>query len=66
MKRIFREASEQTKSKMSIAHVGKCHSEATKQKISQSMTKYWQSVPSGKDLKPTTVTTNTDNFNPYV
>lgn len=66
MKRIFREASEQTKAKMSIAHVGKSHSEATKQKISQSMTKYWQTVPSENDVKPTNITTNTDSFNPYV
>lgn len=46
MKRIYRnDVSEETREKQSVAHSGKKHSNATKQKISQSMVKYWATLP---------------------
>lgn len=58
-KRIYREiTSDGTKWKMSLAkqqglniNYGKPRDEETKQKISDSMKKYWQSVPSINDDK---------------
>ena len=47
MKRIYRnDISPITREKQSVAHSGKKHSNATKQKISQSMVKYWSKLPS--------------------
>lgn len=43
--RLFRQASDAAKTKMSQAHIGKTHSEQTKQRISQSMKNYWQGIP---------------------
>lgn len=52
-KRIFREASEETKMKMSEAkkkakniNYGKQRTEETKQKISEKMIEYWKNIPS--------------------
>ncbi|SHF64496.1 NUMOD3 domain-containing DNA-binding protein [Dysgonomonas macrotermitis] len=51
-KRIYREADEMTKYKMSLSksnslnpNYGKPRDEETKQKISDSMKKYWSEVP---------------------
>ena len=49
MKRLFREPSQMTKERMSMAHQGVTKSDKTKQKISDSMKKYWQQIPSSKD-----------------
>lgn len=55
-KRIFREPSEDTKSKMSEAkkgakniNYGKRRSEEIRQKISAKMIEYWKSIPSKYD-----------------
>jgi len=55
-KRIYREADEMTKWKMSLAkqnglnpNYGKPRPEEVKQKISDSLRQYWQSVPSIND-----------------
>lgn len=55
-KRIFREASEATKTKMSVKkqgslnpNYGRERSEETKQRISAKMKQYWQNIPN----KPT-------------
>lgn len=46
MKRIYRnDVSKVTKEKQSIAHRGKKHSTASKQRISQSLQKYWATLP---------------------
>lgn len=56
MKRIYRnDTSPITKEKQSIAHKGKKHSIETKQRISQSLQKYWAELPA----KPSNNTTNT-------
>lgn len=56
MKRMYRnDVSDETKQKQSIAHKGKRHSESSKQKISQSLTKYWATL----GLKPTNNNTST-------
>ena len=61
MKRHVREATENTRVKMSLAHAGKKHSTATKQKISRSMTKYWQTIPSStSQLRPTSGISNNE------
>ncbi|NDV78743.1 NUMOD3 domain-containing DNA-binding protein [Dysgonomonas sp. 511] len=51
-KRLFREASEATKTKMSIKkqgilnpNYGRTQSDETKQKISQKMKAYWETIP---------------------
>lgn len=49
MKRLFREPSDLTREKMSMAHQGTTKSDKTKQRISDSMKKYWERVPSNKD-----------------
>jgi hypothetical protein len=49
MKRLFREPSEQTRERMSMAHQGVTKSDKTKQRISDSMKKYWERVPSNKE-----------------
>lgn len=49
MKRIFRQATETARQRMSAAHKGKTLPFATKQKISQSMVEYWKTIPN----KPT-------------
>lgn len=56
-KRIYREADEMTKWKMSLRKQGnlnptsgKPRDEETKQKISDSMKKYWADVPSKNDF----------------
>ncbi len=54
-KRQFRQASLQTRTKMSQAQKGKPKSETHKQRISQSMIDYWRNVPN----QPTTSTTYT-------
>ena len=53
MKRQFREPSQETRTKMSLRKQGcnnpmysKKHSEQSKSLISQSLKKYWESVPS--------------------
>lgn len=65
MRRVFREASDATKAKMRIAHQGRTQSQETKDKISKSMEKYWQTVPSANDLKNADITNNKSQFNPY-
>lgn len=56
-KRIYREADEMTKYKMSLAKsgslnptAGKPRPEETKQKISDSLKRYWSGVPSKNDI----------------
>ncbi|MEN9917856.1 MAG: hypothetical protein RL662_292 [Bacteroidota bacterium] len=56
-KRIYREVDEMTKWKMSLQKqgslnpiAGKPRDEDTKQKISDSMKKYWSEVPSRNDI----------------
>lgn len=49
MKRLFREPSDLTREKMSMAHQGETKSDKTKQRISDSMKKYWERIPSSKD-----------------
>lgn len=56
-KRIYREATDMTKWKMSLQKQGnlnpnanKPRPEEVKQKISDSMKKYWQNIPSKNDL----------------
>ena len=44
-KRIYRELDADTKQKISRATVGKAKSAAHKQHISQSMKRYWSSIP---------------------
>ena len=44
-KRIYRELDTATKQKISRATVGKAKSAAHKQHISQSMKRYWSSIP---------------------
>lgn len=44
-KRIYRELDADTKQKISRATVGKAKSAAHKQHISQSMKRYWESIP---------------------
>lgn len=44
-KRQYREISDEVKNKISIASKNKPKSETHKQHLSQSLTKYWQSVP---------------------
>ena len=44
-KRQFRELDDSTKQKISRATVGKAKSAAHKQHISQSMKRYWSSIP---------------------
>ena len=46
MKRLVREPSQQTRDKMSKAHQGMTKNEKTRQKISDSMRKYWAQIPS--------------------
>lgn len=49
-KRLFRnDVSFETKQKQSLAHKNKKHSNTTREKISQSLQKYWASLPA----KPT-------------
>lgn len=51
MKRVFRnDVSNITKEKQSLSHRGKTHSIETKNKISQSLQKYWAGLPT----KPST------------
>lgn len=58
-KRIYRnDVSDETREKQSIAHQGRKHSNATKQKISKSLTDYWAKLP----FKPTN---NNDNAGIY-
>lgn len=46
MKRIYRnDMSQSQKDKLSYINKGKTLSQSTKQKISQSMTKYWSKLP---------------------
>lgn len=46
MIRMYRnDVSDETKQKQSLAHQGRKQSEATKQKISQSLSKYWAGLP---------------------
>ena len=45
MARLFRQPTEAAKQKMSVAHKGKTLPLETKQKISQSMRNYWQTIP---------------------
>ena len=53
MKRIWRNDMQQDqRDKIAAANTGKHHTEATKQKISQSMAKYWAGLP----FKPVTDT----------
>lgn len=59
MKRMYRnDVSDETKQKQSMAHKGKRHSETSKQKISQSLTKYWATL----GLKPTNNTSTTEQI----
>lgn len=51
MKRLFREPSEMTRERMSKAHQGVTKSEKTKQRISDSMKKYWEKIPSNKETQ---------------
>mgnify|MGYP003471703870 FL=1 len=44
-KRIYRELDADTKQKISRATIGKAKSAAHKQHISQSMKRYWSSIP---------------------
>lgn len=44
-KRLNRKLSEETKEKMRQAHIGKHHSDETKNKMSKSMKKYWENIP---------------------
>jgi hypothetical protein len=53
MKREFREPSDETRQKMSLRkqgcnnpQFGKARDEETKEKISQSLQRYWQTIPS--------------------
>ena len=48
MRRLFREPSEMTRERMSKAHQGVTKSEKTKQRISDAMKKYWETIPSNK------------------
>ena len=43
--RIYRTLSQQTKEKISASKQGQKHTQATKQKISASLTKYWKTIP---------------------
>lgn len=55
MKRVFRnDVSNITKEKQSLSHRGKTHSIETKNKISQSLQKYWAGLPT----KPSTNNNN--------
>ena len=49
MRRLFREPSEMTRERMGKAHQGVTKSEKTKQRISDSMKRYWELIPSNKD-----------------
>lgn len=49
MKRLFREPSEMTRQRMSMAHQGVTKSDKTKQRISDSMKRYWERIPSSKE-----------------
>lgn len=51
MKRMFREPSELTRERMSLAHQGTTKSDKTKQRISDSMKKYWEKIPSNKEMQ---------------
>ena len=44
-KRRYRQASEATKKKMSLAHLNNRHNQATKDLISRKMVLYWSGVP---------------------
>lgn len=47
MRRKYREVTNQeTLNKMSLAHQGRTQTQSTRQKISQSMKDYWQTIPS--------------------
>lgn len=50
---------QQQKDKIAAANTGRRHTQATKQKISQSMQKYWERLP----FKPNTDSGST--MNPY-
>lgn len=43
--RLYRTVSQETKDKISASKQGQKHTEATKQKISASLTKYWKTIP---------------------
>jgi hypothetical protein len=51
MRRLFREPSEMTRERMSKAHQGITKSDKTKQRISASMKKYWERIPSNKETQ---------------
>ena len=59
MSRLYREITNQeTLNKMSLAHQGRIQTQSTRQKISQSMRDYWQTVPSIKTAsKPSELST---------
>lgn len=57
MRRIYRnDMSQSQKDKLSYINKGKTLSQSTKQKISQSMTKYWSSLPYKPDSSSGTTT----------